>query len=85
MRLLKEGHLVVGLDNVNEYYDVNELAPRNIFHQPNVPKRINFDNTTTISNIDIRLFDDQGETLYVPKEGPDSLRWRLTMNLSRDL
>jgi len=69
----------------NEYYNVDELEPRNIFHQPNVTKRINFDKTTTISNIDIRLYDDVGDILYVPKDGVSNLNWRLTLNISRDL
>ena len=69
----------------NEYYNVAELSPRNIYHQPNIPKKINFDDTTTISNVDIRLFDDQGEIMYVPKDSPHCLRWRLTLNISRDV
>lgn len=69
----------------NEYHNINELVPRNIFHQPNVPKKINFDNTTTISNIDVRLYDDQGEVLYVPSDATNAINWRLTLNISRDL
>lgn len=69
----------------NEFYNINELSPRNIYHQPNVPKRVNFDSSTTISNIDVVLYDDQGEILYVPDNALNCLRWRLTINISRDL
>lgn len=68
----------------NDYYNADELSPRHVYHEPNIPKRVNFDNTTTISNIDIRLLDDQGEVLYIPQQGRNAVRWRLTISISRN-
>ena len=68
----------------NSYVDVDQLQPRNIYYQPHNPKKINFDNAQAISNLDVTLYDDEGEILYVPS-GSNCLNWRLNMSISRDL
>ena len=38
-RLLKEGHDVLGIDNINNYYDVSLKKARTRYGSPHVPSR----------------------------------------------
>ena len=67
-----------GVGTGKEYY----LNPRNIFYQPHVTKKIAFNRDEAVSNINIRLYDDQGEQLYNP-HGKDSYRYRISMLLRK--
>ena len=62
MRLLKEGHLVVGLDNVNEYYDVNlkwarleqlKDRPRFDYHRLDLADRAGVDSLFASHDFDV--------------------------------
>lgn len=59
------------------------LYPKNVFYEPNVPKQINFDSSSAVSNIDVRLLDDQGEVLYIPNTNKETLRWRLNLLITK--